>query len=81
MANFLSKTRKKLIIRELDPDTDLLKIFHYTQAHSKNFFLDSADNNEKTGRYSFIGYDPFLTVMSKGNNSAPGQHFSSRLGF
>ena len=68
MANFLSKTRKKLIIKELDPDTDLLKIFHYTQDHSKNFFLDSADNNEKTGRYSFIGYDPFLTVMSKGSN-------------
>ena len=68
MVNLVSKTRKKLIIKELDPGTDLLKIFHHTQAHSKNFFLDSANNNEKTGRYSFIGYDPFLTVMSKGNN-------------
>ena len=68
MANFVNKIRKKLIIRELDPDTDLLKIFHHSQAHSKNFFLDSADNNKKTGRYSFIGYDPFLTVMSKGSN-------------
>ena len=68
MANFVSKTRKKLIIKELDPGTDLLKIFHHTQTHSKNFFLDSADNNEKTGRYSFIGYDPFLTIMSKGSN-------------
>jgi len=46
----------------------LLKIFHHTQAQAKNFFLDSADNNEKTGRYSFIGYDPFLTVMSKDSN-------------
>ncbi|MDP6925259.1 MAG: aminodeoxychorismate synthase component I [Candidatus Scalindua sp.] len=68
MANLVSKTRKKLIIKELDPCTDLLRIFHHTQAHSKNFFLDSANNNEKTGRYSFLGYDPFLTVMSKGNN-------------
>lgn len=68
MANFVSKTSKKLIIKELDPGTDLLKIFHQTQTQSKNFFLDSADNNEKTGRYSFIGYDPFLTVMSKGSN-------------
>ena len=68
MANFVNKTRKKLIIKELDPGTDLLKIFHHTQTHSKNFFLDSADNNKKTGRYSFIGYDPFLTVMSKGSN-------------
>ncbi len=68
MANFVSKTGKKLIIKELDPGTDLLKIFHNTRTHSKNFFLDSATNNEKTGRYSFIGYDPFLTIMSKGAN-------------
>ena len=68
MANLVSNTRKKLIIKELDPGTDLLKIFHHTHSHSKNFFLDSANNNEKTGRYSFIVYDPFLTVMSKGNN-------------
>ncbi len=68
MANLESKTRKKLIIKELDCGTDLLKVFYHTQAQSKNFFLDSADNNEKTGRYSFIGYDPFLTVMSKGSN-------------
>jgi len=68
MANLVSKTRKKLIIKELDSGTDLLKIFHHTQAQAKNFFLDSADNNEKTGRYSFIGYDPFLTVMSKDSN-------------
>ena len=68
MANLVSKIRKKLIIKELDSGTDLLKIFHHTQAQAKNFFLDSADNNEKTGRYSFIGYDPFLTVMSKDSN-------------
>jgi len=68
MANFISRTKKKFTARELDPDTDLLKVFQYTQAHQKSFFLDSATINEKTGRYSFIGYDPFLTVMSKGNN-------------
>lgn len=68
MANFVNRTKKKFIVKELDPDTDLLKVFQYTQARSKSFFLDSATKNEKTGRYSFIGYDPFLTVMSKGNN-------------
>ena len=68
MANFISRTKKKFTARELGPDTDLLKVFQYTQAHQKSFFLDSATINEKTGRYSFIGYDPFLTVMSKGNN-------------
>ncbi len=39
MVNLVSKTRKKLIIKELDPGTDLLKIFHHTQAHPKTFFL------------------------------------------
>ena len=68
MANFINRTKKKFIIRELDPDTDLLKVFQYTQAYQKSFFLDSAAKNKETGRYSFIGYDPFLTVMSKGNN-------------
>ncbi len=76
MANLVSKTREKLIIQELDPGTDMLNIFHHTQAHSKNFFLDSADNNKKTGRYSFIGYDPFLTVMSKGSNILTQSHKS-----
>ncbi len=68
MKNILSKTKKKLIVKELDPGTDLMKIFHHTQANSKSFFLDSAATNPKTGRYSFIGYDPFLTIMSKGRN-------------
>ncbi|ODS32722.1 MAG: p-aminobenzoate synthetase component I [Candidatus Scalindua rubra] len=68
MVDFLSRTKNKLVIKEIDPDTDLLKIFHYTHTLSKSFFLDSAIKNEKTGRYSFIGYNPFLTIMSKGNN-------------
>ena len=76
MAKFISSTKKKFIVKELDPDTDLLKIFHYTQAHSKSFFLDSAIKNGKTGRYSFIGYDPFLTVMSKGSNILTQYHHS-----
>jgi len=68
MKNIVSRTKKKLIVKELNPDTDLMKIFHHTQVNSKNFFLDSAAKNSKTGRYSFIGYNPFLTVMSKGSN-------------
>ncbi len=42
MANFINRTKKKFIVRDLDPDTDLLKVFQYTQAHQKSFFLDSA---------------------------------------
>ena len=67
-ANIMNKTKSKVIIKELDYGADLFKIFHYSHTRSKNFFLDSALENQKTGRYSFIGYDPFLTIMSKGNN-------------
>ncbi len=74
MKNIVYRTKKKLIVKELDPGTDLMKIFHHTQANSKNFFLDSAAKNTKTGRYSFIGYDPFLTVMSKGSNILTQKH-------
>jgi len=31
------------------------------------FFLDSGMDNEKLGRYSFIGVDPFLMIKSQGN--------------
>ncbi len=74
MKNIVSRTKKKLTVKELDPGTDLMKIFHHTQANSKSFFLDSAAKNPKTGRYSFIGYDPFLTVMSKGSNILTQRH-------
>jgi para-aminobenzoate synthetase component 1 len=74
MKNIVSRTKKKLIVKELDPGTDLMKIFHHTQVNSKSFFLDSAAKNPKTGRYSFIGYDPFLTVMSKGSNILTQRH-------
>jgi para-aminobenzoate synthetase component 1 len=68
MANSGSKTKEKVVIKEIDSNIDLLKIFHYSHARSGSFFLDSALQNQKTGRYSFIGYDPFLTIMSKGDN-------------
>jgi len=68
MANSGSKTKEKIVIKEIDSNIDLLKVFHYSHTRSGSFFLDSALQNQKTGRYSFIGYDPFLTIMSKGDN-------------
>jgi para-aminobenzoate synthetase component 1 len=63
------KTGKKNIvtIREIEKEINLLKFFSFTQAHPKNFFLDSSLTNSSVGRYSFIGYDPFLTLISKGS--------------
>ncbi len=64
------KTGKKNIvtIREFERETSLLKFFSFTQAYPKNFFLDSSHTKSPVGRYSFIGYDPFLTIESKGRN-------------
>ncbi|GJQ59881.1 MAG: anthranilate synthase component I family protein [Candidatus Scalindua sp. AMX11] len=62
------QTSKKNIvtIREIEKEVNLLQFFSFTQAHPKNFFLDSSLTNSSVGRYSFIGYDPFLTLLSKG---------------
>lgn len=82
MANITNKKKKKLFFRELNPGTDLMNVFHNIHVSSKCFFLDSASKNSITGRYSFIGYDPFLTVMSKGKNimTQSGQNITRKIG-
>ena len=68
MTDTVSKTKDKVVIREIDTNINLLEVFHHSHTYSKGFFLDSALGNEETGRYSFIGHSPFLTLMSKGSN-------------
>ena len=43
---------------------EAFELFH-TQPHS--FFLDSGMDPHRLGRYSFIGFDPFLVMYSRGN--------------
>ncbi|MDR4503430.1 MAG: aminodeoxychorismate synthase component I [Candidatus Scalindua sp.] len=45
-----------------------MKFFSFTRAYPKNFFLDSSLTESPVGRYSFIGYDPFFTILSKGRD-------------
>lgn len=68
MTDTASKTKDKIAIREIDTKINLLEVFHHFHTYSKSFFLDSALGNQETGRYSFIGHSPFLTIMSKGSN-------------
>ena len=49
MKNIVYRTKKKLIVKELDPSTDLMKIFHHTQANSKNFFPGQRCQKHKDG--------------------------------
>lgn len=44
------------------------EIFALFQDQTHVFFLDSSLQNEDTGKYSFIGFDPFLTISSKQQN-------------
>lgn len=37
---------------------------------SPSYLLESVDGGEQLGRYSFIGYDPFLTLKAEGGNLA-----------
>lgn len=64
------KTTKKNIVtvREIKNEINLMKFFSFTEAHSKNFYLDSSLTKSPVGRYSFIGYDPFFTILSKGRD-------------
>ena len=40
--------------------------FELTRRERLPFFLDSGMDPDKLGRYSFIGYDPFLVITSRG---------------
>ena len=58
--------REPVIIEEIHTGlspTGFLRLF---QDQPFLFFLDSGMDRQKLGRYSFLGFDPFLTFRSKG---------------
>jgi anthranilate synthase component 1 len=54
------------LYQEILADTDT-PVSTYLKIKDKSFsyLLESADGGERWGRYSFIGYKPFLTVLSR----------------
>ncbi|MEW6621213.1 MAG: aminodeoxychorismate synthase component I [bacterium] len=52
------------IIKEI-PTIEPLKLFSIFKEHNYPFFLDSGMNKYSLGRYSFIGFNPFLVFKSK----------------
>jgi len=54
------------LIEELDTHVSPLALFELFREESFCFFLDSAMNPEKLGRYSFMGSQPFLILKSRG---------------
>jgi anthranilate synthase component 1 len=49
-----------------DLDTPLTVFAKLAAGDSHGFLFESLEGGEKWGRYSFIGYDPLMTVTSKG---------------
>ena len=56
------------LIEELDTDSSPLTLFELFKNEQFCFFLDSAMDKQKLGRYSFMGSQPFLVFSSLGNN-------------
>jgi para-aminobenzoate synthetase component 1 len=53
------------IVTKLPPD----EIFKRFNDRRMPFFLDSGMDVNKLGRYSFIGFDPFLVLATRGNDT------------
>lgn len=54
------------IIEEIDTQLSSIELFRIFQNEPYVFFLDSGMDAQKLGRFSFLGFDPFLVFRSKG---------------
>ena len=57
---------KQEIFSDIITPVQLLKVLMNVSEHC--FILESAGDNENWGRYTFLGYDPKLTITCKDNN-------------
>jgi len=57
-----------MLIKKIDTDLNSFQLFSLFQKESHVFFLDSGSNHQKLGRYSFIGWDPFVVFKSNYNS-------------
>lgn len=55
------------LVKEVLVSADACSLFEAFKNEPYGFLLDSASGEQKLGRYSFIGADPFLVFKSKGD--------------
>ncbi len=55
------------LVEELDTALSPLELFECIKDESSSFFLDSAMESPKLGLFSLMGYAPFLTLVSRGD--------------
>ncbi|WZL72893.1 aminodeoxychorismate synthase component I [Clostridiaceae bacterium 35-E11] len=54
-----------MLIQKIDTSLDSFQLYTLFKDHPYSFFLDSGMDPHKLGKYSFIGFDPFLVFKSK----------------
>jgi len=54
-----------MIIKEIKTTLTSFELFVLFKEYPYSFFLDSGRDSDNLGRYSFIGFDPFLVFTSK----------------
>ncbi|HEX7474984.1 MAG TPA: anthranilate synthase component I family protein, partial [Dehalococcoidales bacterium] len=64
----MSNSSRQPLIEELNTGLSPLELFELFQSDSNSFFLDSAMDPQKLGRFSLLGTDPFLLFKSRGEN-------------
>ncbi len=65
------------LIEEIKTDLSCVALFELIKAtishnrpmNTTNFFLDSGMDPQRLGRFSFLGYDPFLILKTEGNEA------------
>jgi len=60
--------KNRILIKEVKTELNSFEIYSLFKDHSYSFFLDSGMDYEKLGKYSFIGFDPFIVFKSKNEN-------------
>ncbi len=67
MTEVLKERTSSIIYKEITlEDLTPVKSFERLRSGKYSFLLESASGSVKTGRYSFVGTDPFLVFQSKG---------------
>ncbi|TCO74397.1 aminodeoxychorismate synthase component I [Marinisporobacter balticus] len=56
-----------MLIKAINTSLNSFQIYSLFKDEPYSFFLDSGMDHEKLGKYSFIGFDPFLIFKSKNN--------------
>ena len=54
-----------MLIKKIDTCLDSFQIYTIFKDEKYSFILDSSMDKEKLGKYSFIGFNPFLVFKSK----------------